>query len=184
MADDISINSSAQQIQQNYEKYSEYFTEDPNSELGQDQFLALMVEQMKNQDFMDPTDNSEYIAQMAQFSMTQQIQQMNYYTNATYATSLVGKTVRTGMVDVVSNDIITSTGVVSAVKLNGTSFEVVVDGKTYQLSNIMEVLSEIPAAEQVFDKEQQAQTIETTSDAKEDTDTKEVEEPNYTQDIF
>jgi flagellar basal-body rod modification protein FlgD len=36
--------------------------------LGQDDFLRLMVEQLKMQDPFAPTDNKEMLAQMAQFS--------------------------------------------------------------------------------------------------------------------
>ena len=37
--------------------------------LGQDDFLKLMTTQLQNQDPFKPTDNTEMIAQMAQFSM-------------------------------------------------------------------------------------------------------------------
>ncbi|ANF96523.1 flagellar hook capping FlgD N-terminal domain-containing protein [Paenibacillus bovis] len=43
------------------------------SELGQDQFMALLVAQLKNQDPMSPMDNSQFIAQMAQFSSLTQL---------------------------------------------------------------------------------------------------------------
>ena len=36
--------------------------------LGKDDFLKLMVAQMKNQDPMNPADDKDNIAQMAQFS--------------------------------------------------------------------------------------------------------------------
>ena len=189
MADSITGSSSTNQILNNYEKYKEYFVGSENDELGQDQFLALMVEQMRNQDFMNPTDNSEYIAQMAQFSMVQQIQQMNYYTNATYATSLVGKTVKLGTVNQATGDIVTSTGIVSGVGLNGTSFEITVGGKSYQLENIMEVLSGNIAADTTQDKTDKEDTpktpeaIDTDENTEADTN-KEIEtEPDYSQGV-
>lgn len=43
------------------------------TELGQDQFMALLVAQLKNQDPMSPMDNSQFIAQMAQFSSLTQL---------------------------------------------------------------------------------------------------------------
>ncbi len=141
MADGVNGMSGADQVLSNYEKYKDYFKTNKNDSLGQDQFLALMVEQMKNQDFMNPTDNSEYISQMAQFSNVQQMQQMSYYTNATYATSLVGKTVTMAKTDASTGDAVKETGVVSSVKLNGTDFDIIVNGKTYSLKNIMEVLA-------------------------------------------
>jgi flagellar basal-body rod modification protein FlgD len=45
----------------------------PNKGLGKDDFLKLMIAQMKNQDPMNPTDSTQSIAQMAQFSSLEQI---------------------------------------------------------------------------------------------------------------
>lgn len=188
MADRISIPSDTQQIASNYEKYKDLFTEESNDDLGQDQFLSLMVEQMKNQDFTNPTDNSEYMAQMAQFSMVQQMQQMNYYTNASYATSLVGKIVTTGIVDASSNSVVNTIGVVSGVRLNGTSFEIIVDGNSYQLKNIMEVLDPSALAktnEDSTDEDAVAQSTNTTdTEASTQTENEEQEDPDYSQGIF
>ena len=136
-----SINGSSEQIQSNYEKYKEYFTDGNKNELGQMDFLSLMVEQMKNQDFSNPTDNSEYIAQLAQFNSLQQMQQMTYYTNASFAASLVGKTVTMASVNK-NGEMEQVTDVVSAVKMNGQTFEIIVDGKTFTTSNLMEIVTE------------------------------------------
>ena len=44
-----------------------------NSTLGKDAFLQLLVTQMQYQDPLDPQDNSEYLAQLAQFSALEQM---------------------------------------------------------------------------------------------------------------
>ncbi len=143
MADGI---NSSSQIQNNYEKYKDYFAKDSTSSLGQMDFLKLMTEQMKNQDFQNPTDNAEYIAQLAQFNSLQQMQQMTYYANASFATSLVGKIVTMAAVNK-SGEMEKVTDVVTAVKMNGTDFEIVVGGKTFSTKNLMEVVTEKPKTE-------------------------------------
>ena len=45
--------------------------------LGKDQFLQLLVAQMRNQDPMNPQDGQEMAAQLAQFSSVEQLTQIN-----------------------------------------------------------------------------------------------------------
>lgn len=44
-----------------------------NDDLGKDAFLQLLVTQLKNQDPLEPQDNSSYIAELAQFSSLEQM---------------------------------------------------------------------------------------------------------------
>ena len=48
-----------------------------SNELGQDAFLQLMITQMKNQDPLSPQSNSEFVAQLAQFSSVQGLEKLN-----------------------------------------------------------------------------------------------------------
>ena len=74
-----------------------------SNELGQDAFLELMITQMKNQDPLSPQSNSEFVAQLAQFSSVQGIEKLNTNFNsfssgfqsnkALQASSLVGRSV-------------------------------------------------------------------------------------------
>ena len=48
-----------------------------SNELGKDSFLQILVAQMANQDPLSPTSDTEFIAQMAQFSSLEQMQNMN-----------------------------------------------------------------------------------------------------------
>ena len=49
-------------------------TKDP---LSRDAFLSLLVTQLQHQDPTQPMDNSQFIAQLAQFSSLEQLQQVN-----------------------------------------------------------------------------------------------------------
>lgn len=74
-----------------------------NDALGKDAFLQLLVTQMKNQNPLDPQDNSEFVAQLAQFSSLESMQNLtstvdtiaaNYQSSqALQASSLVGRSV-------------------------------------------------------------------------------------------
>ncbi len=74
-----------------------------SNELGQDAFLKLMITQMENQDPLSPQENTEFIAQLAQFSSVESLDKLNNqfssFTNnfvanqALQASSLVGRSV-------------------------------------------------------------------------------------------
>ncbi len=75
----------------------------PPDELGQSEFLELMIAQLNNQDPMKPLENGDFIAQMAQFSAVTGLTKlqesfdglaMSLQSNqALQASSLVGRTV-------------------------------------------------------------------------------------------
>lgn len=64
-----------------------------NSTVDKDQFLQLLVAQMKYQDPLEPTSNTEYISQYATFSELEQMQNMSASMDLFRASSLVGQTV-------------------------------------------------------------------------------------------
>lgn len=73
------------------------------SALGKDAFLQLLVTQLKNQDPLSPTDNTQFVSQMAQFSSLESMQNLNttvdslattyQSSQALQASSLVGRSV-------------------------------------------------------------------------------------------
>lgn len=67
-------------------------TADKNG-MDKDAFLQLLVAQMQYQDPLEPTSNTEYISQYAQFSQVEQMQNMAATTELARATSLVGQEV-------------------------------------------------------------------------------------------
>ena len=61
--------------------------------MDKEAFLQLLVAQMKYQDPLEPTSNTEYIAQYAQFSQVEQMQNMSNSMDLQRASSLLGKEV-------------------------------------------------------------------------------------------
>lgn len=64
-----------------------------SSSLDKDAFLQLLVAQMKYQDPLEPTSNTEYISQYATFSELEQMQNMSASLELSRASALVGETV-------------------------------------------------------------------------------------------
>jgi flagellar basal-body rod modification protein FlgD len=58
-------------------KQSDPLTQGAGGALGKDQFLKLLVAQMKNQDPLNPMDGTQMASQLAQFSSVEQLQAMN-----------------------------------------------------------------------------------------------------------
>ena len=65
----------------------------PSGTLDKDAFLGLLVAQMKYQDPMEPTSNTEYISQYAQFSELEEMQNLGTTMDLQRGSSLVGKNV-------------------------------------------------------------------------------------------
>jgi len=70
------------------------------NDLDKNAFLKLLITELRNQDPLSPTDDKEFIAQLAQFSSLEQMQQVNkameaFVSNqvAFQAAGLLGRTV-------------------------------------------------------------------------------------------
>lgn len=127
-------------IQENRIKYAQYFSDKQNGDLSVDDFYTLLLAEMTNQDPLEPTSNTEFISQMATFTSMRSQQDALYYSNASYASSLVGKKVLVATAS--GSKLNTVTGVVSNINLSGKTFTVSVNGKEYDLKNIMKIVSD------------------------------------------
>ena len=111
-----------------------------SKELGKDDFLKLLMAQMTNQDPTSPMENTEFIAQMAQFSsleqmtnMSQNFDRMASMINSSEAHSLLGRTVQ---IDLGADQ--ATTGVVEAAT-RGNTPQVQVNGMFYDMNKIKTV---------------------------------------------
>jgi flagellar basal-body rod modification protein FlgD len=114
-----------------------------NTTMGQDDFLQLMMMQMKNQDPMNPMDSSQFLAQQAQFTQISELQKLNKSNTSTnqfmQASNLLGKQVSLtdpNNTDTKSNTI---TGVVTESRINSTGASIVVNSKEYPVSSVTKI---------------------------------------------
>lgn len=121
-------------------------------ELGKDDFLNLLITQLSNQDPLEPMQDTEFIAQLAQFSSLEQMENMNsnlsdmlqwdyllsQTISNTMATSLIGRTAR-----VDSSQVYLETGGAAdiAVSLDRTASEVTVTIRD-ESGNVVRTLTE------------------------------------------
>lgn len=114
------------------------------TKLGMNDFFNLLAAQMQNQDMFNPQENTEFIAQMAQFTTLQGLQAIQEYQLSSYATSYVGKNVAIAYTGE-SGNLTKAEGVVERVTFYDGEPKVVVSGVSYPLYAVMEV--KMPAAE-------------------------------------
>lgn len=109
-----------------------------SSTMDKDAFLQLLVAQMKYQDPLEPTSNTEYISQYATFSELEQMQNMSATLELSRAANLVGQTVVVESTD--DNGRTTSDmGVVDYISYENSKAMVWVNGSSYSLDDVVEV---------------------------------------------
>jgi flagellar basal-body rod modification protein FlgD len=116
--------------------------------LGQDDFLKLLVAQMSQQDPMNPMKDSEFIAQMAQFSALEQSKAMQQDMASLRASAMLGETVTVREKDEDGQEIGTVTGEVSQVLIEKNVPKLFVEGRRFELGDLISVrrASLVPAS--------------------------------------
>ena len=114
---------------------------EPRQSLGRDDFLKLLVAQLSFQDPLEPMNDREFIAQMAQFSTLEQMTSMSSdfsrlasMLSGSEATSALGKTV-----EILQGDR-SIQGVIQAVT-RGEIPQVMVNGINYNWDQVVKVFS-------------------------------------------
>jgi flagellar basal-body rod modification protein FlgD len=99
-----------------------------NQDLGQNAFLKLLVTQLTNQDPLQPQDNSQFLAQLAQFSTVEGITNLQTSQTHQQAANLLGKSV---YAMVTANNASTPvSGKVTAVRWDTDGVHLAVEGST------------------------------------------------------
>ena len=125
----------------------------PAKSLGKDDFLRLLMTQLRNQDPMAPLGNTEFIAQMAQFSSLEQMSNLAALAEemgrnqrqaalVAQATALIGRTVTLEVPDASSQtngSTIKVSGKVGSVRLEGGWPRLIIDGQPYDPAYVSEV---------------------------------------------
>ncbi|MFP4430582.1 MAG: flagellar hook assembly protein FlgD [Spirochaetota bacterium] len=103
-----------------------------SNSLGKDDFLSLLITQLKNQDPTSPMEDREFIAQMAQFSTLEQMTNMSNgfaqvtnLINSSQALGLIGKQVEVvqGSSAITGRVTEVSTGDYPQVRVDGTFYD-------------------------------------------------------------
>lgn len=122
----------------------------PSKTMGQTEFLSLLVTQMRNQDPLKPVSDTEFIAQMAQFTsleqtkaMSSDVQELRQSYALTQGTNLLGKTVKVATSEN-ENQVFTK-GIVTGLEVNKDGdVSLILNNKAYALESVIAVNSEIP----------------------------------------
>ena len=124
-------------IVENTSSTSSKKTENSN-DMGYDQFLQLLCAEMQYQDPLEPTSNTEYVAQLATFSQMEATLSMQSTSESSNANSLVGQYV---IIKTTSSTGVTTSveGFVDYVQKENGNQMVSVNGSLYNLSDVYQV---------------------------------------------
>jgi flagellar basal-body rod modification protein FlgD len=105
----------------------------PTKMLGQDEFIKILVTQLRSQDPLNPQKDTEFVGQMAQFSALESTKLMQSEIQGLRANALIGHTVEVEGED--SNVV----GEVTAVDRIQGELKIIVGGVPYSLSDVIRV---------------------------------------------
>lgn len=120
------------------EEKSSKKAEENGNEMGYDQFLQLLCAEMQYQDPLEPTTNTEYVAQLATFSQMESTLAMQSTIESSNANGLVGQYV---IIKTSSSDgsVYTTEGFVDYIQKENGEQMVCVNGSLYSLSDVYQV---------------------------------------------
>lgn len=140
MTDISSITSSQKTIEQIIADQASTSTASTRNtgELGKDDFLDLLITQLQHQDPMNPSNDTEFVAQIAQFSALEQMQNLNATTSYQTGFSMIGKYVQASVTDDAGNTTEVS-GEVTQVRKSGSDIKLVVNDTEVDMDDVSSI---------------------------------------------
>ncbi|MBO6195895.1 MAG: hypothetical protein J6O03_00275 [Butyrivibrio sp.] len=105
-----------------------------------DAFMQILVAQMKYQDPMEPTSNTEYINQYATFTQVEQLSNMANAMSLSRASEMVGKTVVVSQTNSDTGKTTEVEGTVDFVTYSGNKAYLSINGTNYSIDDVSQVL--------------------------------------------
>ena len=115
-----------------------WFENKDKNEVSMESFLQLMTAQLRNQDFNNPVDDTQFVTQLAQFTTLKSMQELTQNSKTAYAASLVGKAVTASKMSIGGN-LNTVSGLVTKISLVNNEFGVFIGDEMFTLEQIMEI---------------------------------------------
>lgn len=111
------------------------------SSLKKEDFLKLLTYQLKNQDFFNPQDNSQFMNQVMEMTMVEQLCNLNEKLNCFFEAEQQFQTITMlgKAVEVINDDGTTTCGLVKGVKFTAAGPVLDVNGSDYYLSQVAEI---------------------------------------------
>lgn len=142
------------------------------NQMDKDAFINLLVTQMKYQDPLEPMENTEMLAQLAQFTALEQMLNVAQTNQKQLANSMIGKYVQYQYIDKTTNQTTSEIGKVDYVKISGDTPVLGIGDKEVELDRVYQVVdtNNIQTSSTAFDvigKTIQAKYTEKGEDGKE-----------------
>ena len=103
--------------------------------LSREAFLTLLVEQLKNQDPLNPMDNQQFLSQLAELSSVEQLQSMNtsvHDLGFSMASNLIGREIQFSRAD----EGVIASGTVESVSIQQDRIVLSVEGESVRIEDV------------------------------------------------
>lgn len=107
----------------------------PKNEMGKDDFLRLLATQLRYQDPLKPMEDKEFVAQLAQFSTLEQMNNLNRTFSLGIGGNLLGRTLTA--IDEEGREVIS--GVASSVRIKESKVMIMIGEREVPIEQIRQI---------------------------------------------